>query len=73
MPTSTLAHPQQHQHSPSRFLSMYLLDTHVVSEIRKMKSGKADAKVKAWISSVNAGTLYISVITILELEQGILG
>lgn len=52
---------------------MYLLDTNVISEIRKMKSGKADANVTAWIRSVNAATLYISVITILELEQGILG
>lgn len=52
---------------------MYLLDTNVVSEIRKMKSGKADANVTAWIRKVNASSLYISVITILELEQGILG
>ncbi|MCX5464551.1 type II toxin-antitoxin system VapC family toxin [Alcaligenes parafaecalis] len=52
---------------------MYLLDTNVISEIRKMKSGKADANVTAWIRSVNAATLYISVITVLELEQGILG
>lgn len=51
---------------------MYLLDTNVVSEIRKMKSGKSDANVTAWIHSVNAATLYISVITVLELEQGIL-
>lgn len=52
---------------------MYLLDTNVISEIRKMKSGKADANVTTWIRSVNAATLYISVITVLELEQGILG
>lgn len=52
---------------------MYLLDANVISEIRKMKSGKADANVTAWIRSVNTATLYISVITVLELEQGILG
>lgn len=51
---------------------MYLLDTHVVSELRKAKSGKADEYVVAWASSVNAASLYLSVITILELETGTL-
>lgn len=51
---------------------MYLLDTNVVSELRKAKSGRADRKVKEWADSVFVTSLYLSVITILELETGIL-
>ena len=51
---------------------MYLLDTNIVSELRKSKSGKANKNVVAWANSVSANTLYISVITILELELGML-
>ena len=51
---------------------MYLLDTNVVSELRKAKSGKADKNVVGWANSVSATRLFISVITVLELETGIL-
>ncbi len=51
---------------------MFLLDTNVVSESRKAGDGKADARVAAWLSSVDATRLYISVITLMELELGIL-
>lgn len=51
---------------------MYLLDTNVISELRKAKSGKADKNVVKWANSVSAASLFISVITILELEIGIL-
>jgi len=51
---------------------MYLLDTNIVSELRKAKSGKANKKVKAWASGVSVTTMFLSVITILELEIGIL-
>ncbi|MDO5625052.1 MAG: type II toxin-antitoxin system VapC family toxin [Pseudomonadota bacterium] len=51
---------------------MYVLDTNVVSELRKIASGKADANVARWIDSVSPGALYISVITIEELEIGVL-
>ncbi len=51
---------------------MYLLDTNVVSELRKAKSGKADANVVAWAASVPVGGLFISAITVLELEMGVL-
>jgi len=50
---------------------MYLLDTDVVSELRKARSGKADPNVAAWSATVPVGTLYISVVTILELETGV--
>jgi hypothetical protein len=51
---------------------MYLLDTNVVSELRKIRLGKADAKVAAWADSVDAADLYLSVITLQELEIGVL-
>ncbi len=51
---------------------MFLLDTNIISELRKAKSGKADKNVVAWANSVSATRLYLSVITILELETGIL-
>lgn len=51
---------------------MYLLDTHVVSELRKAKSRKANKNVVAWAESVSATSLFLSAITILELETGVL-
>ena len=51
---------------------MYLLDTNVVSELRKVRLGKADANVAAWADSVDAAELFVSAITIMELELGVL-
>lgn len=51
---------------------MFVLDTNVVSELRKSKAGKADKNVTAWATSVAVGGLFMSVITILELETGAL-
>ena len=51
---------------------MYLLDTNVVSELRKIRLGKADRHVKAWAGSVDAAELYVSVITLQELEIGVM-
>ena len=51
---------------------MFLLDTNVISELRKAKTSKADKNVIKWANSVSANCLYISVITVLELETGIL-
>ncbi len=51
---------------------MFLLDTNVVSELRKVRSGKAHPNVAHWADSVDAAALFISVITIQELETGIL-
>ncbi|MEZ2128698.1 MULTISPECIES: type II toxin-antitoxin system VapC family toxin [unclassified Sinorhizobium] len=50
----------------------YLLDTNVVSELRKIGDGKADAKVVTWLEAEDAVSFYISTITILELERGVL-
>ncbi|WP_250657819.1 type II toxin-antitoxin system VapC family toxin [Alkalimarinus coralli] len=51
---------------------MYLLDTNVVSELRKVKSGKADKNVENWSFQVDPQLLYVSSIVIHELELGIL-
>jgi toxin FitB len=49
---------------------MYLLDTNVISELRK--AAKADPRVTAWATSVPAADLYLSVLSVLELEVGML-
>ncbi|WP_212744066.1 type II toxin-antitoxin system VapC family toxin [Ramlibacter sp. 2FC] len=51
---------------------MYVLDTNVVSELRKVRLGKADPNVAAWSESVDAADLFVSAITIMELELGVL-
>jgi toxin FitB len=51
---------------------MYVLDTNVVSELRKVRAGKADPNVAAWAESVDAASLFVSAITIMELEFGVL-
>ena len=51
---------------------MYVLDTNVVSELRKVKLGRADANVAAWSARIDAAALFVSVITIMELEAGVL-
>lgn len=51
---------------------MFLLDTNVVSELRKVRSGKADPQVAGWASGVASGQMFVSAITIHELEHGVL-
>ncbi len=47
---------------------MYLLDTNVVSELRKPKPHGA---VLAWLRSVDDAQLYLSAVTIGEIQAGI--
>jgi toxin FitB len=49
---------------------MYLLDTNVISELRKAR--KTHQNVRKWAERLPAASLYISVISVLELEIGIL-
>lgn len=51
---------------------MFVLDTNVVSELRKVRSGKANSGVAAWAEKVPSVELFISAITIQELEHGVL-
>jgi predicted nucleic acid-binding protein len=49
---------------------MFLLDTNVLSELRRRD--KTDRRVAAWADSVDASALFLSAITILEIEAGAL-
>lgn len=49
---------------------MYILDTNVISELRKGR--KTHPNVRKWAQPLPSGSLYISVISVLELEIGIL-
>ncbi|MDO9365382.1 MAG: type II toxin-antitoxin system VapC family toxin [Methylotenera sp.] len=51
---------------------MFVLDTNVVSELRKVRIGKADPNVASWAENVDAANLFVSAITIMELELGVL-
>ena len=51
---------------------MYLLDTNVVSELRKAKTARIDPHVALWASQAAAAALFISVMTVLEIDQGVL-
>lgn len=51
---------------------MFVLDTNVVSELRKIRLGRADKFVAQWADSVDSVDLYLSAITVQELEIGVL-
>ena len=50
---------------------MFLVDTNVVSELRKATSGRANPNVLAWDSRIPADMRFISVISVMELEIGV--
>ena len=49
---------------------MFLLDTNVISELRR--PDKADRNVVAWAGTVPAASFFLSAISILEIELGVL-
>lgn len=51
---------------------MVVVDTNVVSELRKLRAGKTDVHFAQWADAIDAADLYMSVISILELETGVL-
>ena len=51
---------------------MFLLDTNVVSELRKAKSGKANPHFVAWFVRHCHEPQFLSAATVLELEVGVL-
>jgi len=51
---------------------MMILDTNVVSELRKVGDGRAHSGVQAWFARRDAAQFYISAITVMEIEIGIL-
>jgi len=50
---------------------MYLIDINVISELRKASAGHANPGVVIWAQSIPPESLFISVITLMELEKGI--
>ncbi|AOX21683.1 twitching motility protein PilT (plasmid) [Kozakia baliensis] len=51
---------------------MLLLDTNVLSELRKVRAGRADRGFAAWADTLDADALFMSAITVMEIEMGIL-
>ncbi len=49
---------------------MYLLDTNVISELRKINNGRYDKNVLNWTGDIHPTECYISVITLFEIELG---
>ncbi len=49
---------------------MWMLDTNVLSELRKRD--RTDPKVAAWADAIHPEDLFLSAITILEIEAGAL-
>lgn len=51
---------------------MFLLDTNVVSELRKVGSDRVNPQVEQWAKATPGGQTFISVVTVFELERGVL-
>jgi toxin FitB len=51
---------------------MFLLDTNVVSELRKLPAKRANAGVATWAASVSSSAMFLSVVPLHELELGVL-
>ncbi|WP_294133541.1 type II toxin-antitoxin system VapC family toxin [Sphingobium sp.] len=50
---------------------MFLIDTNVISESRKMRSGRAAPQVVAWLKATDPSTTFVSAMTLFELELGV--
>lgn len=46
--------------------------TNIVSELRKVRAGRANPGVARWAAAVSMNQMYLSAITIHELEHGVL-
>ncbi len=51
---------------------MFVLDTNVVSELRKVRAGKANLGVAQWAAAAPPAQLFVSAMTVHELEHGVL-
>lgn len=49
---------------------MFVLDTNVVSELRK--PARANTRVAQWAGNISLDQLYLSALTVLEIELGVL-
>lgn len=51
---------------------MYLLDTNIVSESRKLGTSRIDVVAANWLSRIDAAQTFLSAMTVFELERGVL-
>lgn len=51
---------------------MLLLDTNVISELRKTANDRADLAVAAWAARQDPESTFLSAVTVFEIEQGVL-
>jgi predicted nucleic acid-binding protein len=50
---------------------MYLLDTNIISESRKLGTSKVDPSAARWLASVDVEITFVSAMTVFELERGV--
>ncbi|KMK51578.1 twitching motility protein PilT [[Actinobacillus] muris] len=50
---------------------MYLLDTNILSELRKFHNNTIDENVRKWFEQIMPSQTYISVISLMEIQMGI--
>lgn len=50
---------------------MYLLDTGVVFELRNARAGQSDPRFASWATGLARQSLFISALTLLELDSGV--
>ena len=58
----------RHRRSSSGIRKVYLLDTNVISELRRLRPNTA---VVGWISAVPPSQLFLSAVTLGELQAGV--
>lgn len=50
---------------------MYLLDTNIISEGRKLGTSRVDPHAALWFAQIDVETTFVSAMTIFELERGV--
>jgi toxin FitB len=50
---------------------MFLLDTNIISESRKLGTSRIDPHAALWFAQVDVETSFVSAMTIFELERGV--
>lgn len=50
---------------------MYLLDTNIISESRKLGTSRIDPQTARWFAQTDVETTFVSAMTIFELERGV--
>jgi predicted nucleic acid-binding protein len=50
---------------------MFLLDTNIISESRKLGTPRIDPRAARWFAQVDVETSFVSAMTIFELERGV--